>query len=174
MKNIYVAKLGKTVGLNGQIKIHIDSDFPEQFKKDASFLLKNNTTLKIQSFNKDRDIVKFYGYETIDEVKKLVNQEIFSTQELTKENCKLEEKQFFWFEVIGCSVYENDLLLGKVKDIHRYPITDYLEITTDTNLVEKELPKTFLLPYSDDFIIDVNIDDKVIKVNKAFDILENS
>lgn len=174
MKNIYVAKLGKTVGLNGQIKIHIDSDFPEQFKKDASFLLKNNTTLKIQSFNKDRDIVKFYGYETIDEVKKLVNQEIFSTQELTKENCKLEEKQFFWFEVIGCSVYENDLLLGKVKDIHRYPITDYLEITTDTNLVEKELPKTFLLPYSDDFIIHVNIDDKVIKVNKAFDILENS
>lgn len=30
---IYVAKLGKTVGLKGDLKLFIDSDFPEQFKK---------------------------------------------------------------------------------------------------------------------------------------------
>ena len=39
MDKIYIAKLGKTVGLKGQQKLHIDSDFPEQFKKIQNLLL---------------------------------------------------------------------------------------------------------------------------------------
>lgn len=35
--SIYIGKLGKTVGLDGSLKIYIESDFPEQFKKGAVF-----------------------------------------------------------------------------------------------------------------------------------------
>ena len=31
--DIFVAKLGKAVGLQGHLRLFIDSDFPEQFKK---------------------------------------------------------------------------------------------------------------------------------------------
>ena len=68
-----------------------------------------------------------------------------------------------------------NLLLGKVKDIHRYPLNDYLEVQTSSELVSKELPKVFLIPHIfDKFIEKVDIENKKIFVKNAFDILENS
>jgi 16S rRNA processing protein RimM len=174
--NVYVAKLGKTVGLKGHLKLHIDSDFPEQFKKDAVFITNRKVKLKVVEYNSKRDIVLFENYEDIDLAKKLITQELFATPEQTRETCNLKKNEFFWFDLIGCTVYENDLKLGLVKDIHRYPISDYLEITTDESLVSsKSLPTTFLLPHIfDTYIIDINIENKEIKVKDAYTILENS
>ena len=173
--NIYVAKLGKTVGLKGHLKLHIDSDFPEQFKKDATFITNRNVKLKVVEYNSNRDLVLFENYEDIDLAKKLITQELFSTPEQTKENCNLKKNEFFWFDLIDCTVYENDLKLGLVKDVHRYPISDYIEIETDNDLVSKDLPKTFLLPHIfDTYILSVNIEKKEIKVKDAYAILENS
>jgi len=173
--NIYVAKLGKTVGLKGHLKLHIDSDFPEQFKKDAIFITNRKVSLKVVEYNGNRDIVLFENYENIDLAKKLINQELFATAEQTRKNCNLKDNEFFWFDLIGCAVYENDLKLGLIKDIHRYPISDYLEIKTDELLVSKDLPETFLLPHIfDTYITNVNIEKKELKVKDAYSILENS
>lgn len=173
--NVYVAKLGKTVGLKGHLKLHIDSDFPEQFKKGTTFISNRNIKLKVIEYNSNRDTILFENYEDIDLAKKLINQELFSSPEQTRHNCKLKENEFFWFDLIACTVYENDLELGTIKDIHRYPISDYLEITTNKTLVSKGLPETFLLPHIfDKYILDVNIENKKIKVKDAYAILENS
>lgn len=80
--------------------------------------------------------------------KKLTNQELFVSEEITKENCTLKENEFFWFDILECKIIEDGRTLGIVKDIHRYPLDDYLEITTDENLVKENLPKTFLIPYN--------------------------
>ena len=173
--DVYVAKLGKTVGLKGHLKLHIDSDFPEQFKKNAIFITNRKIELKVIEYNANRELVLFEGYEDIDLAKKLINQELFASAEQSRENCNLGDNEFFWFDLIGCTVYENELKLGIVKDIHRYPISDYLEITTDNALVEKELPKTFLLPHLfDQYILNVDIEKKEIKAQDAYSILENS
>ena len=55
---IYVAKLGKTVGLKGAIKIYIDSDFPEQFKTDAAFTTQKNKQLVVENYNPHNNTVK--------------------------------------------------------------------------------------------------------------------
>ena len=47
MNKVYVAKLGKTVGLQGHLRLFIDSDFPEQFKKGAIFTTNRNLILKV-------------------------------------------------------------------------------------------------------------------------------
>lgn len=173
--NVYVAKLGKTVGLKGHVKLFIDSDFPEQFKKGSSFLTNRNLNLVIKDYSATREIVQFENYDDVDLAKKLTNQELFSTPEQTRNNCQLAENEFFWFDLIDCDVYEDDLKLGKVVDVHRYPTSDYLEITTDSTLVEKELPKTFLLPHIfNQYVLEVNVDEKKITVKDAYDILENS
>lgn len=173
--NIYVAKLGKTVGLKGHLRLIIDSDFPEQFKNGASFITNKKLNLTIKEYNKNREIVQFENFEDVDLAKKLTNQELFATVDQTRSNCDLAENEFFWFDLIDCEVYENDLKLGKVKDVHRYPISDYLEITTTSELVEKKLPNTFLLPHLfDTYILDVDVDKKIIKVKDAYAILENS
>ncbi len=175
MNKVYVAKLGKTVGLQGHSRLFIDSDFPMQFKKGAVFTTNRNLTLTILEYNPNKELVLFENYLDVDLARKLTNSELFTTQEATKEFCVLKENEFFWFDLISCEIFENELLLGKVKDIHRYPLNDYLEVQTSSELVSKELPKVFLIPHIfDKFIEKVDIENKKIFVKNAFDILENS
>ena len=172
---IYVAKLGKAVGLKGQLRLIIDSDFPGQFKKDAVFITNKNIELKVQEYNTSRELVKFENYDDVDIAKKLTNQQLYVSQEDTKENCQLEEDQYFWFDIIDCEIKENGKLLGKIKEVHRYPMDDYFEIDTDESLVKEGLPKVFLIPYVvETYIENVDIENKTIETKNCFEILENS
>jgi 16S rRNA processing protein RimM len=55
MNKVYVAKLGKAVGLQGHLRLFIDSDFPEQFKKGAVFTTNRNLTLKVLEYNPNKE-----------------------------------------------------------------------------------------------------------------------
>ena len=175
MNNIYVAKLGKTVGLKGLLKLHIDSDFPEQFKVGASFTTNKKQTLIIESINLNNNTVKFEGLNSIEEARRYINSQLLTTLEDTKNNCNLSENQYFWFDLEECKIFENDELLGTVIDIHRYPSDDYFEIKTNTELLNDDFKvKTFLLPYNDNYILNVDIKSKTINSQNAKDILLNS
>lgn len=172
---IYVAKLGKAVGLKGHLKLHIDSDFPNQFKNGATFTTNRNITLIVQEYNSSRELIKFDGYDDVDISKKLTNQELYSTVDETKGNCKLQKNEYFWFDIMGSSIIEEGKTLGVVKDIHRYPITDYLEIATDKELEKEGLPSVFLIPYTmENYILEVDIKNKTITTTNCYEILENS
>lgn len=171
---VYVAKLGRAVGLKGQQKIIIESDFPEQFKKNSVFITNKNQQLTVESYNPNSSTIKFIGIDSVEEAKKLTNKELFTTTEQSKINCQLEKNQFFWFDIIGCDIVENGELLGKVTDVQRLPLDDYFMVETSNELIEKELPKSFMIPYIDQFIINVNINNKTIKVQNSKDILKNS
>ncbi|PLY09826.1 MAG: 16S rRNA processing protein RimM [Arcobacter sp.] len=172
---IYVAKLGKAVGLKGHLRLIIDSDFPSQFKKDAVFVTNKKIELKVQEYNTSRELIKFENYDDVDTAKKLTNQELYASEEETKKNCQLEEDQYFWFDIIGCEIKEDGNLLGKIKEVHRYPLDDYFEIETNENLIKEGLAKVFLIPYVvETYIINVDIDNKVIETKDCFAILENS
>lgn len=172
---IFVAKLGKAVGLQGHLRLFMDTDFPEQFKKGAVFKTNKKLELKVAEYNTTRELIKFENFDDLETAKKLTNQELFSTIEQTKENCKLKKNEFFWFDLISCKVFENGLELGSVKEIQRYPLNDYLEIETSSELVEKGHPKVFLIPHIfDKYVLSVDIDNKKIEVKDSLIILENS
>ncbi len=172
---IYVAKLGKAVGLKGHLRLFMETDFPEQFKKGATFTTNKNLELKVQEYNRTRELIKFETYDDVEIAKKLTNQELYVSKEATKQSCVLKENEFFWFDIIDCKIVEDNQTLGVVKDIHRYPLDDYLEIQTDIKLISKNLPKTFLIPYKKNiYILDVDITNKTINTQKCFEILENS
>ncbi len=168
-----IAQIGRTIGLWGDLKFHIHTDFPEQFKVGKTYR-SNRGDLTIADINFTRGIVKFRGYESIDSAKKLTNTKIYSNIEQTKENCDLKEGQHFWFDVIGCSVKQDDEVLGVIEDIQRMGDTDYLIMKTDDALVKAELPKTFLIPYIDRYVLNVEIEEKTVYVKDAKDILEAS
>lgn len=174
MEKIYVAKIGKAVGLKGFSKIFIDSDFPEQFKENSKFYTQNNQELIVQSYNQANDTVKFIGIESVEDAKKLTNKMLFTTKEDTKDNCKLDKNQFFWFDLMECKVIQNNECLGVVKDIQRLPLSDYFVVETSKELVEQNYSKSFLIPYVDRYIQRVDIQNKSIYVLDAKDILEAS
>ncbi len=168
-----IAQIGRTIGLWGDLKFHIHTDFPEQFKVGNTYR-SNRGDLTIADINFTRGIVKFRGYESIDSAKKLTNTKIYANMEQTKENCDLKEGQHFWFDVIGCSVKQDDEVLGVIEDIQRMGDTDYLIMKTDDALVKADLPKTFLIPYIDRYVLNVEIEEKTVYVKDAKDILEAS
>lgn len=122
-----IAQIGRTIGLWGDLKFHLHTDFPEQFKVGNTYK-SNRGDLTIADINFTRGIIRFTGYESIDSAKKLTNTKLFANEEQTKENCELSEGQHFWFDVIGCTVKQGDEILGEVTDIQRMADTDYLVI----------------------------------------------
>ncbi len=173
-EKIYVAKLGRTIGLNGAMKVFIDSDFPEQFKKGTPLTTNRGQQLTIQSFNPNNTTIQFEEISNIDDAKKLTNKLLYVSMEETKKQCNLEKDQFFWFDIVGCDIIENDEILGKVIDIQRLPTADYLLIDTSKELIEKSYAKQFMIPYQDTFIQNVDLEEKKIIATNCKDILEAS
>jgi 16S rRNA processing protein RimM len=171
MKNkIPIAKIGKTYGIKGWQKIHLLTDFPEQFKPNTTFE-SDKINLTIDKIDLKRKLVKFKGIDTPEDAKKLTNRLLYTTEEQTKENIKLKENEYFWFDILGCDVVENDTLLGKVTDIERVDV-DYLVVQTDKELVNKGFPKRFLIDFKR-HVKEVDVEQKKITTNGAIDILES-
>lgn len=175
MDKIYVAKIGKTVGLKGQQKLHTDSDFPEQFKKDTKLTTDKKQELIIESYNNVSNTVKFKGIDTVEDAKKLTNRQLYVSKEDTIESCNLGKNQYFWFDILGCEVEEDGETLGIIDDVQRMPLSDYIQVKTAQELVDKKFSNTFLLPYiMDEYILSVDIDKKLVKVVNGKGILEAS
>ncbi|TKI71286.1 16S rRNA processing protein RimM [Sulfurimonas crateris] len=173
-KLLHIATIGKSVGLKGDMKLHINSDFPEQFKKGASFFINEKESLTISDINHERALVKFLGYSSPEDAKKLTNKHLYTTIERTREECHLEDGEFFWFDIEGCSVIEDGKVLGVVQEVDRISITNYLIIKSDEKLVKEGFAKSFLLPFNKPFTINTDIEKKVITVSGGMDILEAS
>jgi len=168
-----IAQIGRTIGLWGDLKFHLHTDFPEQFKVGNTYK-SNRGDLTIADINFKRGIIRFTGYESIDSAKKLTNTKLFANEKQTKENCDLNEGQHFWFDIIGCVVKQDEELLGVIEDIQRMADTDYLSIKTDDALVEAGLSRNFLLPYIERYIIKADTEEKIVYTQDAKDILEAS
>jgi len=171
--NLHIATLGRAVGLFGEMKLHLFTDFEDQFVP-GTVLNSSRGQIEIEDIDLDRLHIKLKNVATREAAKAYTNAKIYTTKEQTREICNLEEDEHFWFDVIGCDIYEDGLHLGKVEDIDRLAVSDYLFIQTDEKLVGEGSAKTFLLPYIDRFILQVDIENKRIDVNGAKDILEAS
>ena len=126
-----VAKIGKTIGLKGALKLHDKSDFPKQFKKGAKFFLGTGEILEILSFSSANSSVIFVGFDSIEKSQMLVNQTLYQSKEATKKSCKLHKDEFFYFDIIG------DVINEKINE------GDILKITSRIDEYEKYLCDVF-------------------------------
>ncbi len=169
-----VAVLGRTVGLNGGLKLHNRSDFIKQFKKGAKFCLKDGKELVISSFNAASGVVVFEGFGSIEAAKTLVNQTLFCTISQTKKYCKLSSGEYFYFDIIGLTIIENGEVLGVVDDILEVGGGFLFEVKSPKSLVDSGLAKSFFIPYNDHFCEQIDLCGGTISVKNARAILENS
>ncbi|KIM09209.1 MAG: hypothetical protein KU28_00775 [Sulfurovum sp. PC08-66] len=171
---LFIATVGRSVGLRGENRLVLETDFPAQFVKGAVFTTQKNGTLEVESYRHGAGTIKFVGIDTPEAAKKITNTQLFTTVEASKAHLKLKKNEHFWFDVIGCEVYEGDVLLGSVEEIERIAITDYLIVATHPDLVAKALPKSFLIPYIDHYIRSCDTQTKRIDVVGGMDLLEAS
>lgn len=169
---LLVARLGKPVGLKGEMRLFIESDFPELIKKGAVFFLDNNTTLTVASLR--QDLIRFESITTPEMAREFVSQSLYATIEQSHKECHLKKDEYLWVDIVGCSIYENDSLLGIIEDIERICGMDMFFVHTNSDFVSKGYSKTFMLPYSSRHIERVDIAQKKIYTHGALDILEAS
>ena len=172
-KRFFIAQVGKTHGLHGDLKLHLHTDFPEQFQVGYAFQ-SSAGLLEISRINLDRNIVAFKGYDGIDYAKKLTNAKLYTSLEETKERCELKDGEHFWFEIEECVLVEGDETLGKISEIQRLADVNYLFIETDKKLIEEGFAKTFLVPYIDRYIVKKDVEAQIIFTQDAKEILEAS
>ena len=173
LDNYVIAQVGRTVGLHGDLKLHLLTDFPKQIRSGNVFE-SDRGTLEISDWNPTQRRVRFVGYTTPEAARKLTNARLYVSEKQTRETISLNPGEYFWFDIIGCHVVEKDNILGTVKEIERLPGTDYLDISTDASLIQSGLPGTFLLPYLPRYIQSVDLERKRIEVIGARDVLEAS
>lgn len=180
--DILVAKCGKTIGLKGEIKLIIYSDFLEVFTKGNVFLCKGAESkldsaffLTLQSFNPHKNSATFAEITSIERAKNLTSMLLFSTKSLTQKQCVLSENEHFWFEIIGRSVVENGERIGVVSEIERIGSIDYLIIEVDCAIFAKYphiKAKRFYLPYISRYVL--SAENGVVAVQDALLVLESS
>lgn len=171
---LHVATLGRAVGLKGDMKLNLYTDFPEQFRSGATFFLENGNQIALASYNPDRELARIEGVDSPEAAKALTNSRLFTTREATRERCGLSEGEFFWFDMIGLEVREGETVLGTVREIERIGAQDYLLVATDSSLVSRGHAETFLIPYIDHFVIDADMKTRIVTVRGGIDLLEAS
>lgn len=169
MDKFTIAKIGKSVGLKGELKLHLLTDFESQFQPGSSFA-SDKDTLIIKSYNPNRGLVSFVGYEDIDSAKKLTNQSLYSSIEQTRVMCKLNEGEKFWFDMLGLPIIDEGKVLGTIVEIDRIAGIEYFKVKTDD--AYKEMAKQFLIPNIDEYI--VKKDEDAIYTKACLGILEQS
>ena len=168
-----VARIGKTVGLKGDLRLNLLTNFPEQFVKGASFMSERGD-LTVAAYNPARGTIRFEGFDDVEAAKPLTNLYLYTTKEAGEKACHLDEGEYFWYQIIGLSVEEAGETLGRVKDIERLAGTDYLVVATDEKLTEAGAAKSFLIPYIDRYVDRVDRQRGVVLTHGAREILEAS
>jgi len=158
MEYLLLGKIIKPHGLKGEVKIFSHTDFASsRYKKDhVVFYLDNKEykPLTVNSFFKYNlfDVVSFKEYPSIESVKELLGKEIF----IKKEDASLPKNYYHYSSLIGCNVIENNKVIGKVIEVIDFPANFVIRCKNDK--------KKFDIPFVDEFILNVDINKKEIKV----------
>ena len=97
---------------------------------------------------KNFDIIKFKGMYHINDIEKYRD---FSLKVAEEDLTDLEDGEFYYHEIIGLEVYENDVLLGKIKEILQPGANDVW-------VVKRKGKRDLLLPYIPPVVLGIDIE----------------
>lgn len=149
----------KTHGIKGDLKVKNLSDF-DRFKKNARLYICHKDDYIEVKVNNVKDfgnylLVSFQGLLDINLVEQYHGDFIYISEE-DRDLSELDENSFYISDLIDCAVYtDGNEYLGKVVEIENLPQCDYLVLNIDR--------KRKLIPFIDEFIVDVKEDKIIIK-----------
>lgn len=156
-----VGKIVNTHGLQGEVRVISNSDFKDERFKDGSelFIDYNDSYIPVEvksyRVNKNFDLLKFVDMYHINDVEKYKGCEILVD---AANLSKLDDEEFYFYEIIGAQVKTiDDVILGEIIDILQTGANDVW-------VVKRKGEKDVLIPYIEDVVKDVDIDNKMVIV----------
>lgn len=163
-----LGKITKSHGLKGEVIIYLDVDDPEKYAKlDALFLDIKGQLIpfiidQIQIRGK-KSILKIEDINTIEQAEPYINAEVWLPLNALP---KLKGKSFYYHDVIGYSILDltANAAIGNIKAIYESTGNDLFAV--DHEGIE------ILVPIVDEFILEINHNEKQITLKLPEGLLE--
>ncbi|MCO6512713.1 MAG: 16S rRNA processing protein RimM [Aridibacter famidurans] len=155
---IAIAKTVRTRGLKGELVAEILTDFPERFEGLEKVVGvgpkgdRTDLTIEDHWFQKDRVILRFKRFDSVDLAEGLVGLEICVPE---SEAVELEQDEFFDWQLEGCKVMADGKEIGTVTGVMRTGGNENLEVSNGE--------KDYLIPFVEAICAEVDIENKVIR-----------
>jgi len=169
---IAVAYIVKTRGVKGEVVADLLTDFPERFEGletlTAIHASGKRETLTIEKFwfHQDRIVFKFANYDSPEKAQELVKCELAVPQD---EAVELEEDEFYDWELTGCRVeLVTGEQIGTVREVVHASSNQLLVV--DSN--NKETKRDYLIPFANAICVEVDVENKLIRVDPPEGLLE--
>jgi len=167
---VVVARAVKTRGLRGELVADLLTDFPERFEglKRLLGVMPDGriTSLALEDhwFQGGRIVLKFAGYDSIEEATALVGCD-FAVPD--SERVELPEDEYYDWELAGCRVetVEGEYL-GRVREVLRTGGVEVLVIDSE------RAARKHLIPLAEEICVEIDVENKLIRVDAPEGLLE--
>jgi 16S rRNA processing protein RimM len=167
---VIVARAVKTRGLKGELVAELLTDFPDRFADISSLIAVSpegdRKALELENhwFQQGRIVLKFVGFDSIEEAKELVGFD-FTVPE--GERVNLQEGYFYDWELEGCLVESVDgTQVGTVNEVMRLGGEIEMLAVVDAEGVSR------LIPLVESIVLDVDISKRRIRIDPPPGLLE--
>lgn len=166
---IVVARIVKTRGLRGEVVADLLTDFPDRFESLKSLIglspddSRRSLEIEEQWFHLNRLVVKFAGFDSIDEAKALVGYDLAVP---VADRVELPEDNFYEWELIGSRVETvSGARIGEVAEVMRTGGVEILKVVDETG-------RDRLIPMASDIVIEIDKEKKLIRIDPPEGLLE--
>ena len=150
-----VGKIVGTHGIKGELKVKSDTSF-DRFKKGSKLYIEKEEEIIINSHrqHKGMELITINNLTNINDVLCYVGKDLY----VPHNREELEDGEFYYEDLIGLDCYDSkDNLIGTVIDLQEVPQGLILEIKSNT--------KTILVPFVDEFIVNIDLNNNKISIN---------
>lgn len=166
---VEVGKFVNTHGVKGEIKIKSNSDFTDtRFQPGEIVTIEREDqqpiefTIASHRVHKGFHLVTFEGVNNINDIEYLKGETLL--QERDHEEIELGEHEYFYSDIIGCTVFDDDgTPIGRVINIMETGANDVW-------IVKGE--KEYLIPYIADVVKDVDVEGRSITITPMEGLLD--
>lgn len=162
MEDIFqVGIITSTHGVKGEVKVYPTTDDPGRFKKLKKVILdtgREKLDLEVESvkFFKQLVILKFKGYDSINDIEKYKQKSLY----VTRDNAvKLQKDEYFVADLIGLRIFdEDDKEIGVLEDC-------MVTGANDVYVIKLNDGRELLLPAIKECVLSVDIKEGTMKIH---------
>lgn len=165
MEYIKIGKIRTTHGIKGELKVFPLVEDLDIFQNIKDFYLgKNKDRVEIKSAREHKDvlIIKFNEFDNINDVISYAGDYLYMNIE---DKSELSEDEYFIEDLIGLRVINLDMeTIGEISEILKGPANDVYVI--------KDGSKEYMVPGVSQFVKEINLSEKYIKIDPIDGMIE--
>lgn len=156
MKYLEVGKIVTTHGIKGEVKVLVITDNLKRFDKGNKLYVgseKEQIVIDNSRLQKNMILLSFNGINNINNVLKYLDKTLYVDVDEVR-----NDDEIYYDDLIDCKVLVNNEEIGIIEDVIEVPQGEILKI-------QKNNKEYALVPYVDEFIVEVDIKNKIVIID---------